>query len=144
MVGGPALRFVLEAAFLIVLAVAAGLAELSPTSIVLVMGAAWLLVAAIEWLAWRESPTPARMAREQPAPPPAEATPPPAEATRPPAEATTAPAETGRGLRFWRRRPAEEEAEPEPESTPTGEETQDLGPPVEPAAALRADDRGGT
>ena len=56
MVGGPGLRFALEAAFLIALAVAAGLAELSPTTIVLVMGAAWLLVAVIEWLAWREAP----------------------------------------------------------------------------------------
>ena len=56
MVGGPGLRFALEAAFLILLAVAAGLAELSSRTIVIVMGAAWLLVAAIEWLAWREGP----------------------------------------------------------------------------------------
>jgi hypothetical protein len=136
MVGGPAVRFVLEAAFLIVLAVAAGLAELSTTTIVLVMGAAWLLVATIEWLAWRESPTLTRVAREQAAPPPVETPPPPPE-TPPP------PAETGRGLRFWRRRRAEQESEPESEATPTGEDTQDLGPPAEPEAALRADDRGG-
>ena len=51
--GGPGLRFALEALFLVALAVAAGLAELSPTTIVVVMGAAWLLVAVIEWLAWR-------------------------------------------------------------------------------------------
>jgi hypothetical protein len=142
MVGGPALRFVLEAAFLIVLAVAAGLAELSPMAIVLVMGAAWLLVAAIEWLAWRESPTLTRIAREQPAPSLAETPPPLAETTPPPAETTPPPAETGRGLRFWRRRRAEQELEPE--ATPTGEDTQDIGPPAEPEAALRADERGGT
>lgn len=129
--GGPGLRFVLEAAFLIVLAVAAGLAELSPTTIVLVMGGAWLLVAAIEWLAWRESPSLTRIAREQVAEPP-------------PAEATPPPTETGRGRRFWRRRRAEQEPEAEPEAPPTGEDTQDLGPPAEPEAALRADERGGT
>jgi cytoskeletal protein RodZ len=132
-------RFVLEAAFLIVLAVAAGLAELSPTTIVLVMGAAWLLVAVIEWLAWRESPTLTRV-REEPAPPAAETPAPPAETTAPPAETTAPPAESGRGLRFWRRR----RAEPEPEATLTGEDTQDLAPPAEPEAALRADERTGT
>ena len=66
--GGPGLRFVLEAGFLIALAVAAGFAELSPTTIVLVMGAAWLLVAVIEWLAWRESPRTIRVVREQAVP----------------------------------------------------------------------------
>jgi hypothetical protein len=111
--GGPGLRFLLEAAFLIALAVAAGLAELSATTIVLVMAAAWLLVAAIEWLAWRESPVFTRRVVEEPAPPP--------------------PAEPRR--RFWRRRrrPAEpvEDAEPEQAAEP-GEDTQDLEPADEP------------
>ena len=48
---GP--RFALEAAFLILLAVGAGLADLSPTAIVLVMVAAWVIVAVIEFTAER-------------------------------------------------------------------------------------------
>jgi hypothetical protein len=105
--GGPGLRFVLEAGFLIALAVVAGFAELSPTTIVLVMAAAWLLVAVIEWLAWRESPRTIRVVREEPAAAPAE----------PPA----VEAEPHSRRRFWRRR------RPEPE--PAGEDTQDFAPP---------------
>jgi hypothetical protein len=142
MVGGPGLRFALEAAFLIVLAVAAGLAELSPTTIVLVMGAAWLLVAVIEWLAWRETSPTTRVAHEESAP------------------AEPVPTEARRGWRFWRRGKAEpvvpEPAEPEvvPPSAPvppapvqppaSGEDTQDFGPPPEQPAAMRADERTGT
>jgi hypothetical protein len=114
--GGPGLRFVLEAAFLIALAVAAGLAELSPTTIVLVMGAAWLLVAVIEWLAWRESPRTIRVVREEAAPAPV--------------EAPAREAEPRSRLRFWRRR--RPEPEPEPAPAPAGEDTQDLEPPTEP------------
>jgi hypothetical protein len=122
MLGGPGLRFALEAGFLIVLAVVAGLAELSPTTIVLVMGAAWLLVAMIEWLAWRESPRVTHVAREQPAAPPV---------------AAVAPAEEPKPRRrFWRRR---ETAEPEP----AGEDTQDLPPPEEPSP-VSIDERTGT
>ena len=50
---GP--RFVLEAGFLILLAVVVGLAELSPALIVLVMAVGWLLVALIEYFAWRQT-----------------------------------------------------------------------------------------
>jgi hypothetical protein len=113
--GGPGLRFVLEAAFLIVLAFAAGLADLSATTIVLVMAAAWLLVAAIEWLAWRESPVFARAVREE--------------------EREVAPRR--RRWRFWRRRPAEAgPVEPVPVPPPAqaaepGEDTQDLDAPAE-------------
>ncbi len=46
----------LEAGFLILLAVVAGLAELRPALIVLVMAVGWLLVALIEYFAWRQSP----------------------------------------------------------------------------------------
>jgi hypothetical protein len=46
-------RFAVEVAFLVLLALAAGLAELGTPWIVLVMVAGWLLVALIEWLAWR-------------------------------------------------------------------------------------------
>jgi hypothetical protein len=46
-------RFFLEIVFLIAVAGAAAIAELEPAVIVLVMAAAWALVAATEWLATR-------------------------------------------------------------------------------------------
>jgi hypothetical protein len=143
MVGGPGLRFALEAAFLVVLAIAAGLAELSPTTIVLVMAAAWLLVAVIEWLAWRETAPLTRVVREEPTP------------------VEPVQREARRGRRFWRRRepePVEPEpvppsvappapppaAPPAPVQPRSGEDTQDLGPSPDPPAAMRADERTGT
>ena len=45
----------LEAGFLILLAVVVGLADLSPALIVVVMTVGWLLVALIEYFAWRQS-----------------------------------------------------------------------------------------
>jgi hypothetical protein len=125
MVGGPGLRFALEAAFLIALAVVAGFAELSPTTIVLVMGAAWLLVAVIEWLAWREAPRIVRVTREET---PAVAEPAPvATEAKPPRR------------RFWQRRPREQAP-----GTP-GEDTQDLPPPPqEQPASVSAEERTGT
>jgi hypothetical protein len=50
---GP--RFALEAVFLIALAVAMGLADLSATAIIAVMAVAWFLVAIVEWLASRSA-----------------------------------------------------------------------------------------
>lgn len=50
---GFAPRFAVEVAFLALLALAVGLAELATPWIVAVMAVGWLLVAAIEWLAWR-------------------------------------------------------------------------------------------
>jgi hypothetical protein len=50
---GSGLRFVAEVAFLGLLALAVGLAELGTSWIVAVMVVGWLLVAVIEWLAWR-------------------------------------------------------------------------------------------
>jgi hypothetical protein len=124
--GGPGVRFVLEAGFLIALAVVAGLAELTATTIVLVMGAAWLLVAVIEWLAWRDSPRMIRVVREEAVPAPAE---PPTPAMEPRSR-----------WRFWRLR---REREPEP----AGEDTQDLTPPPEPApepTPVSVEERSGT
>lgn len=46
-------RFAVEVAFLVLLALAAGLAELGTPWIVGVMVLGWALVALIEWLAWR-------------------------------------------------------------------------------------------
>lgn len=53
MSGGFVPRFALEIAFLALLALAAGLAELATGWIVAVMAAGWLLVVLVEWLAWR-------------------------------------------------------------------------------------------
>jgi hypothetical protein len=52
-VSGFALRFAAEVAFLALLALAVGLAELSTEWIVVVMVIGWLLVALVELLAWR-------------------------------------------------------------------------------------------
>ena len=91
----------LEAGFLILLAVVVGLAELSPALIILVMAVGWLLVALIEYFAWRQSPGFATVQRytvaeaapaapvveemvEDPAPPPPPPPPPRLRLTRPP------------------------------------------------------------
>lgn len=105
---GP--RFALEAGFLILLAVVLGFADLSPLLIILIMALAWLLVALIEYFAWRQGPRfPTRYAaatgpaleQEQvvvedvpPPPPPApRATAPPAEPPQPAPRATAPPPE---------------------------------------------------
>jgi hypothetical protein len=49
-------RFVLEALFLVVLAVALTLAKLDPLEIAGVMVLGWLIVAVLEWAAWRGEP----------------------------------------------------------------------------------------
>ena len=46
-------RFAAEVAFLAFLALAVGLAELATAWIIAVMTVGWVLVLAIEWLAWR-------------------------------------------------------------------------------------------
>lgn len=56
--GRPGLRFALEALFLILLAVGAGLADLRPLVIVLVMAGAWVLVALVEFAAERSASAP--------------------------------------------------------------------------------------
>ena len=74
---GP--RFALEAAFLILLAVALGIADLGVTTIVAVMAAGWLLVSLIELVASREPRFPPRAERvmvEEPAVPEPEDVPP--------------------------------------------------------------------
>ena len=55
--GGFTPRFAFEVIFLVLLAVACGLADLRPLVIGLVMGGAWVLVTGIEWLAWRSQST---------------------------------------------------------------------------------------
>ncbi len=53
---GRGWRFALEVAFLVALAVLLGIAQVGTMIIVLVMLAGWLLVALLEWAAWREEP----------------------------------------------------------------------------------------
>ena len=116
---GP--RFVLEAGFLVLLAVVVGFAELSPALIVLVMVLGWLLVSLIEYFAWRqaqaaalarfEGPPTSVVEEEEFAPPPP---PPPAPAPQPAAEEQTVVAPPAA-------EPASAEAEPEPEAEPGAE-----------------------
>ena len=51
----PGPRFVLEAGFLVLLAVVVGLADFDPLLIVLVMLVGWILASLIEYFAWRQS-----------------------------------------------------------------------------------------
>jgi hypothetical protein len=55
--GGFTPRFAFEVIFLVLLAIACGLADLRPLVIGLVMGGAWVLMTGIEWLAWRSEST---------------------------------------------------------------------------------------
>lgn len=65
MQGGVGSRFALEAGFLIVVAIAAGVAELSATAIIVVMAAAWLLVCLFELAVWAEGPRFPALRRER-------------------------------------------------------------------------------
>ena len=71
---GFALRFAVEVAFLVLLALAVGLAELATPWIVAVMVVGWLLVAVIEWLAWRSEQEPADASAAAPESRPEEST----------------------------------------------------------------------
>jgi hypothetical protein len=55
MPGGLGPRFFVEAAFLILLAVGLALADQSTRTIVIVMAVAWAIVAAFEWVTWRDA-----------------------------------------------------------------------------------------
>lgn len=106
--GRLGLRFALEALFLVLLAIGAGLADLRPGFIVLVMAIAWLLVAIVEYTAERISAAPLSYLLPQRGDPPADES----EASWPMPEERTvvAPPE--------RREPEpepEQEAEPKPE-----------------------------
>ena len=65
MQGGPGPRFALEAAFLIALAIGAGVAQLSAATIVVVMAVAWLLVCLFELAVWAEGPRFPAFSRER-------------------------------------------------------------------------------
>jgi type IV secretory pathway VirB10-like protein len=94
---------VLEAGFLVLLAVVVGLADFDPLLIVLVMLVGWILVSLIEYLAWRQSQSammrgfePAfagvsvneMVADDTPPPPPPPPAPPPTPPPPPPDEDT--------------------------------------------------------
>ena len=85
----------LEAGFLVLLAVVVGFADLDPPLIILVMTVGWLLVSLIEYFAWRQTQTLALSSFEEAAPAPAmredmvEDVPPP----RPPPAPAPQPAE---------------------------------------------------
>lgn len=102
-VGSVGPRFLLEAGFLIALAVGLGIAELSAGVIVGVMALAWLLVCLFELTVWADRP---RAADARPAPrEPDEVT--PDESVEPAAVTEIREAEPApRRGRFWRRRAA--------------------------------------
>lgn len=106
--GRLGLRFALEAIFLVLLAIGAGLAELRPALIVLVMAVAWVLVALVEFTAERIAASPTSYLLPAPAPPEEGE---PEQVFWPPPEERTVVAPP--------QRPAEPEAaEPEPEHKP--------------------------
>ena len=118
---GP--RFALEAGFLILLAVLAGIADLRWQTIVLVMGIAWVLIALLEWAFWREGsrlpPVPRGYASWAPAAPPV---------LPPPREDET------RVIHAGDLPEPEPELEPEPEPEPEAEPEHEPEPEPEPVA----------
>ena len=121
MPGGLGPRFLIEAGFLIAVAVVAGLARLGALTIILVMGGAWLLVAAVEWAI--------SYARGRTAPEPMDAAGEPLEQRRePPAVRTVAPAAVAVPAAPS---PVAERTVPEPAPAPEPEVTP--GPSPEPA-----------
>ena len=119
--GRLGLRFALEALFLVLLAIGAGLADLRPVVIVLLMAVAWVLVALIEFTAERIAASPTSYllpAPQQPEDAESERVPWP-----PPEERTVvAPPE----------RPPEPEQEPEAASEPQPESEPEPEPQPEP------------
>jgi hypothetical protein len=120
--GRLGLRFALEALFLVLLAIGAGLADLRPAVIVLVMAVAWVLVALIEFTAERIAssptsymlPTPARVDEAEDAEP--------VVWPRPEERTVVAPPE----------RPPEPELTAEPEPVPEPEVAEEPEPEPEP------------
>ena len=110
-------RFALEALFLVLLAIGAGLANLRPAFIVLVMAVGWLLVAIVEFTAGRIAASPLTYFLPERAEPPADE----AEAVWPMPEERTIVAPP-------------ERPEPEPEPEPELEAASETEPEL-PAAA---------
>src|SRR5919198_4397411 len=123
MPGGLGPRFLIEAGFLVAVAVGAGFARLGTVTIILVMAGAWLLMAAVEWVISRSRARPAPQAVVAPAEALEPRREPPAvravSAAAPEPAAAAAPAAA-----IAERREPEPEPAPEPEVTP--------GPSLEP------------
>ena len=119
--GRLGLRFALEALFLVLLAIGAGLADLRPGFIVLVMAIAWLLVAIVEYTAERISASPLSYLLPQRGDPPVDE----AEAAWPMPEERTVVAPPER---------------PEPEPEPAPEPEQEVEPDPEPELPLEVDE----
>jgi outer membrane biosynthesis protein TonB len=117
--GRLGLRFALEAIFLVLLAVGAGLADLRPALIVLVMAVAWILVAVVEFTAERIAASPTSYLLPRPVQP-EEGEPERVFWPRPEERTVVAPPQ---------RPPEPEAAEPEPESEPEEQPVQDAEEP---------------
>ncbi len=103
--GGVGPRFLLEAAFLIALAIGLAIAELSAPVIVGVMALAWLLVCLFELTVWADRPRASEVRHRTAPEEPDEVT--PAETVEPAAVTEIREAEPApRRGRFWRRRAA--------------------------------------
>jgi hypothetical protein len=135
-------RFALEAVFLVLLALGAGLAGLRPLYIVAVMAAAWLLVALAELTAERIERSP--LTYLLPSPPPAEEEEYEQQIFGPPPEERTVVAPPSRvpGPEAEAESEPEAEPEPEPELEPEAETEPEPEPaqeeaPLEPSRARR-------
>ena len=139
--GRLGLRFALEALFLVLLAVGAGLADLRPLYIVLIMAVAWILVALVEFTAERISRAPLSYLLPAPAEPSEDTGEPawpmpeertvvaPPEQPSPEPEPEPEPFPEPEPLPEPEREP---ETEPEPEPEPMAEEAPESEGPVEP------------
>jgi fused signal recognition particle receptor len=123
--GRLGLRFALEALFLVLLAIGAGLADLRPLLIVVVMAVAWVLVALVEFTAERIAASPASYLLPTPAQPEEDE---PERAFWPPPEERTVVAPPERPVE-----PEPESVEPEPEPEPEPDEEPRQEPAEEPA-----------
>jgi len=132
--GRLGLRFALEALFLVLLAIGAGLADLRPEVIVLVMAVAWVLVALIEFTAERVAAAPTSYLL------PAPRQPEEAESERvpwPPPEERTVVAPPERPPEPEQQPEAESEPQPESEPEPEPEVVEEHEPEAEPAPRRR-------
>lgn len=103
--GGVGPRILLEAAFLVALAIGLGVAELRAAVIVAVMALAWLLVCLFELTVWAERPRVSEVRRRTVSEEPDEVT--PSEPAEPAAVTEIRePEPAPRRGRFWRRRAA--------------------------------------
>jgi len=128
--GRLGLRFALEALFLVLLAIGAGLADLRPALIVLVMAVAWILVAVVEFTAERIAASPTSYLLPAPVQP-EEGEPERVFWPRPEERTVVAPPERPPAPPAAKSEP---EPEPELEEEPVEEPAEEPEPQPEPAA----------